>query len=514
MTKSTCCKCFITRTLRHAAVAAALTWIALHHGTVSAQAPQPRPKTETETHKTPQMDQAQARALEQLAHGIKGLEFDLHQMRERFGPNDPRVLQAEKELAKLRELQNRFGRTTQGESNESTKAEISRLVDEISAATAYKPPESSPEQLAGLQQELQQMKQQLAEREKQFAMVAKQMADQQRQQPLPPLENGQLKVFSLVAVPARAAAQTIESLFGSQVLRIAVDERSNSLIVYGKSDSLTAVEALLSRLDEAAPAAGAEKSKQGAAAAPRSVLLRVFWLADGLPESGGQRPADFLPKSVLLATNKLGLEAPRLVTQTVNSLAVGREDASFSTNVPAVLLDQPARLDCDGRLKLVSGDRVQLEMRVQVGGPAINCELKGSLATPLGHYMVLGTANSLMAEGVAAPGAMAGGPGMGPGMGPGGPGGGGRFGGAGRPGQGFRGGPEGGPGPGASAGPEGGAGPGATPAEAPGGPGAGEQATKPNFKSSRFAFVVQVIEGQSYPADKDNSGSQLPPPPH
>jgi Bacterial type II/III secretion system short domain len=510
MNTSTRGKHLISRALRVAAAIAAVAWMPLHCGTISAQSPQPRPKTETETHKTPQMDQAQARALEQLAHGIEGLEFGLHQMRERFGPNDPRVLQAEKELAKLLELQKRFLQLSQGESNESTKAEISRLVDEISAATALKRPEPSPDQLAGLQQELQQMKQQLAEREKQFATMAKQMAEQHRQQPLPPLENGQLKVFSLVAVPARAAGQTIESLFGSQVLRIAIDERSNSLIVYGKSDSLAAVEALLSRLDEqAAVTPGGEKSKQSAAAAPRSVLLRVFWLADGQPEGAGQNPADFLPKSVLLATNKLGLEAPRLVTQTVNSLAVGREDASFSTNVPAVLLDQPARLDCDGRLKLVSGDRVQLEMRVQVGGPAINCELRGSLATPLGHYMVLGTANSVMAEGGVAAGAMAGGPGMGPGV----PGGGGRFG-AGRPGQGFRGGPEGGPGLGATAGPDGGAGPGAAPAEAPGGPGAGEQATKPNFKSSRFAFVVQVIEGQSYPADKDNSGSQLPPPPH
>jgi hypothetical protein len=354
--------------------------------------------------------------------------------------------------------------------------------------------EKKPEQETQAQQ-LQQMKQQLAERENQLGMMAKQMMEQQRRQPMPPLENGQLKVYSLGAVPARAAAQTIESLFGSQVLRIAVDERSNSLIVYGKSDSLPAVDALLSRLDEAAPAAGREKSKQGTASAPKSVLLRVFWLADGQPEGVGQNPADFLPKSVVQATNKLGLEAPRLVSQTVNSLAVGREEAvGFSTNVPAVLVNQPAGLDCDGRLKLVSDDRVQLEMHVTVKGAAANCELRGSLATPLGHYMVLGTANSVLPEGGAAAGAMGGGPGMGPGA-PGA----GRFGVA-RPG-GFRGGPEGGLGPGGAAGPEGGAGPGVVEGEVSVAPGAGGQAAKPNFKSSRFAFVVQVIEGQSYPAD-------------
>jgi hypothetical protein len=499
-------KHLITRILRVVAAMAAVAWMALNSCTVFAQAPQPRPKTETE--QQIQLGQAQSQALEQLRHGIEGIEFGLHQMRERFGPNDPRVVESEKKLEKLRELLNRLLRITRGESNDSTMAEVSRLMAEISAATTAKPtsvnPQPSPDQLAGLQLELQQMKQQLAERENQFATVAKQMAEQHRQQPLPPLENGQLKVFSLVAVPARAAGQTIESLFGSQVLRIAVDERSNSLIVYGKSDSLAAVEALLSRLDEQAAPAGGEKSKQGAAAAPRSVLLRVFWLGDGLPEGAGQSPADFLPKSVLLATNKLGLEAPRLVTQTVNSLAVGREQAvNFSTSVPAVLFDQPTRLDCDGQLKLVSDDRVQLEMHVQVAGPAINCELKGSLATPLGHYMVLGTANSVMAEGGVATGAIGGGPGM---MGPGPV----------RRGvtaKDFRGGrgaspAEGAPTPGGVAGPEGGAGGGAEPDEVRGGPGAGEQPAKLTFKSSRFAFVVQVIEGHSYPSEKGKSDGE------
>lgn len=476
-------------------VVAVVAWMSLHCYTVSAQTPQPSLTPEAKQRKTPQERPAQQQVIEQLPKQIENLQFDLEKMRERFGRNHPSVVQSQKELERLLELQKRFFQLLQGEANESTKAEISRLVDEISAATAFKPPEPGPEQLGGLQQELQQMKQQLAEREKQFAMIAKQMAEQHRQQPMPPLENGQLKVYSLGAVPARAAAQTIESLFGSQVLRIAVDERSNSLIVYGKSDSLPAVDALLTRLDEAAPNAGREKSKQGAAAAPRSVLLRVFWLADGQPEGVGQNPAEFLPKSVLQAANKLGLEAPRLVSQTVNSLAIGREEAvNFSTNVPAVLLNQPAGLNCDGRLKLVSDDRVQLEMHVIVNGPAANCELRGSLATPLGHYMVLGTANSLMPEGGVAADAMGGGPGMGPG----GPAPGRGFGAA--PSRaGFRGGPQGGPGPDAS-GPEGGSGPGAAEGNVSG-PAVGGQAARPNFKSSRFAFVVQVIEGQSYAAD-------------
>ena len=320
-------------------------------------------------------------------------------------PNSPSDPQSGENLAKqILALKDRLLQLSQGEQNETTKAEIAGVMNAIviagARAEAMQPIEKKPEQVAQVQQ-LQQMKEQLAEREKQMGMLAKQMMEQQRRQPLPPLENGTMKIYKLSYAPARDTAQTVESLFGAQTLRLAVDERSNTLIVYSKPDSVTALDALMSRLDEqAAAATGTDKSKQGGLATPRSLLLRVFWLADGLPEGVGQAPHDFLPDTVLQATTKLGLEAPRLVTQTVNSLALGREESvDFSTYVPAVLLDQPVGLTSHGRIKLVSDDRVRLEMGVQVGGPAINCELSGSLATPLGHYMVLGTANSVMSEG-------------------------------------------------------------------------------------------------------------------
>ena len=444
---------------------------------------------------------------EQLAHQIEAAELNLQKLREQIGTNDPRVAQAQKELEAFLALENRLLQLSQGEPNESTKAEIASVTDAInkwSIEAQTKHLEKKPEQAAQAQQ-LQQMKDQLAEREKQMTALAKQMMEQQRRPSLPSLENGTLKIYKLSFAPARDAAQTIDSLFGAQTLRLAVDERSNTLIVYSKPDSVTALDALMTRLDEqAAAAASPDKSKQGIAATPRSLLLRVFWLADGLPEGVGQKPADFLPDSVLKAATKLGLEAPRLVTQTVNSLALGREDAAdFSTNVPAVLFGQPVGLNCQGRIKLVSDDRVRLEMGVHVGGPAINCELNGSLATPLGHYMVLGTANSVMSEGGSAAAAIGGGPGM---MGPAGPEGGYRVAGAVQPGGAVRGANVGGRG----AGGEFGAAPGAAGSGVgePGGPGAVPAQEKPIFNTSRFAFVVQVIEGQSYPAENEKSGSK------
>jgi hypothetical protein len=443
---------------------------------------------------------------EQLAHQIEDAEANLRKLREQVRANNPNVAQAQKDLEALFALENRLLQLSQGEQNEGTKAEIAKVSDAIARAAADSQTrylvDLRPEQAAPSQQ-LEQMKEQLADREKKIATLAKQTMEQQRRPTLPSLDNGTLKTYKLSFAPAREAAQTIDSLFGTQTLRLAVDERSNTLIVYSKPDSITALDALMTRLDEqAAAAAGPDKAKQGAATTPRSLLLRVFWLADGLPEGVGQKPDEFLPDSVLKAATRLGLVAPRLVTQTVNSLALGREDAvDFSTNVPAVLFDQPVGLNCQGRIKLVSDDRVRLEMGVHVGGPTINCELNGSLATPLGHYMVLGTANSIMSEGGSAATGMGGGPGM---MAPGGMGRGGEFGMA--PGGGFRGGlgpnpSYGAGGPGAAAGPEGGAAPG--PGLAPGG-----QPGKPSYNASRFAFVVQVIEGQSYPAEKDKSSSR------
>ncbi len=432
-------------------------------------------------------------------HQIGDTEADLQKMREQVAANDPLAF-AEQQLEALAAIKSRIDELArQGELKESTLAELRTQIKNIHRRVPAQSNELG--QLQQVKDQLALQQKQLAEREMQLAHAAKQLADQRRPS-MPPLENGTIKVFRLLYAQARDASKTVESLFGTQRLRIAVDERSNSLLVYGTPDVLTALDALLPRLDEQASPKGSEKSTQSAAS-PRSLLVRVFWLADNLPETAGQNPDDFLPKSVLAATHKLGLEAPRLVTQTVNSLATAKEEAvDFSTSVPAVLLEQPVGMSCEGKLKLVADDRVRVEMGVHVGGQTMNCDLRGSMATPLGHYMVLGTANSMIAEGGPMAGGVPGVPGMGMGRGGFGPEG--RFGG---PGTGYRGRERGAPAAGgavpggASPGGEFGA-PGADPAAAPEGAAAGTPPAKPKYETSRFAFVVQVIEGQSYEGEK------------
>jgi hypothetical protein len=244
---------------------------------------------------------------------------------------------------------------------------------------------------------------------------------------------------------------------------VAVDDRTNSLIVFGKADSLPAIDALLMRLDQNDKNRGG--GQPGEPQSQRSLLMRLFWLADGLPEGEGSDPLDILPASVLRATQKLGLRKPRLVAQTVNALAVGgADDVNFSTNVPAVLAKQMLGLECAGEIKLLRDDQASLEMRIQVAGPGVNCQVQGSLAIPLEHFMVLGTANSVIADAamVATRAPMMG-----------------REGGA--PGEMDRG--------------------MSRFSRMERGADAMSQA-EPNFTTSRFAFVVQVIDGESFPPEE------------
>jgi hypothetical protein len=105
-------------------------------------------------------------------------------------------------------------------------------------------------------------------------------------------------------------------------------------------------------------------------------------------------------------------------------------------------------------------------MQVEVHGSNVSGNISGSLAMPLGHYMVLGTANSLMPQTAA-------------------------FGGAGREMR------------------AGGAMPAGAPPSEFGGRFAGPEgmvggemgmgaAEAPQFSTLRFAFVVQVIQGESF----------------
>src|SRR5215210_5408968 len=140
MNTATNCKHSLARhvALRAAAFIASATLLHTTCGSVVAQAQQPG--------KSQKADESQGRspsrldrAVDQLTHSIEGLEFDLPRMRERFGPTHPMVVQSQMELTKLRDLQKRLVQLSQGQPNEIEKAEMSRLLEDIAAATSVKP---------------------------------------------------------------------------------------------------------------------------------------------------------------------------------------------------------------------------------------------------------------------------------------------------------------------------------------------------------------------------------------
>jgi hypothetical protein len=404
-----------------------------------------------------------------LAAQINELRATLESLKLELPKDHPKVRAA---VAQLRDA------TMLLQNLDRQEAEAERLT---SAATdAAKPSGRSPfanqPDLAELQANMHRLAAQLEQREAQLAIVAQQLAALEADRSAPPIENGQWRVFNLARVPAADAAKKILALFGSRAARVSIDDRANSIIVYGKPDLVEQIGALLQQIDSSSELldVDVEGQKPGATSdQERSVLLRIFWLADGLPKSDGQDPQKFLTDEVLNAVGQLGLDSPRLVGQTVNALASKNAPVNFTANVPALLFKQPASLSCTGQMEPVADDRARLEMQITVAGQVGGCNLSGSLVTPLGHYMVLGTANSI--AGLPAPfdpmqmGGMPGGYGAE---------------------GGFRGG---------YGGEFGGRGEMSVEASAEGMAAAEERAPQePKFNASRFAFVVQVIDGESY----------------
>ncbi len=311
----------------------------------------------------------------------------------------------------------------------------------------------------------------------------------QESQSLPPLNDPQTMVFELKYLKAQSTADALVDLFGLQRIRVAAGDDGTQLIVATEEPLVENVAQLIQSLDkpqgEPRQTVDAPTQANQEAGAPRSLTLRTFWLADSLPEGEGQDPAKFLPKSVLAAVQQLGLDEPRLVAQTVNSLsrdANPEHDVPFSTRIPALIFNQPAQLSGSGKVLPVRDGRAELEVLIQVAGPTVNAELGGSLATPLGHYMVLGTANSVSGLPATMPAGMMGGMGMEGGRGGYGARGGygGEFGGRGGGFDGEMGGAAVDPATGMPIGPD------------------GNPLPEPKFNTSHFAFVVQVVEAESF----------------
>jgi|GEM_PF-5768734 len=253
---------------------------------------------------------------------------------------------------------------------------------------------------------------------------------------LPPIQDGQMVVFPLKYINAEEIAGVLHEFYGTDQLRLAPDPDHNRLLVFAKQRPLADIKQLVKQLDVADESTESARGEVEHAR-PLALMVRLFWLADG-PLEGESTWADDgipFPLTVLDAVHRLGLSEPYLVTQSTASLALGEEEegCEFHFNFPAIIHGVSLQFQSHG--EMVFDGQPRLDLQVEVSG---QFELGGRLSAPLGHYMVLGTANYV-------PSRWSGGGGLGGGYG--------------------------------------------------GGSDGGEE---PKLITSHFAFVVQVIEAKSF----------------
>ncbi len=272
----------------------------------------------------------------------------------------------------------------------------------------FEPPLLQPTPQAAGQNDLQQKQSDLAEivqqqkiellrlRKALEQLVAEhQQIESEKLVNLPPLEDGTIQAFNLKNIDPGVLAETLEMLLGPNQVRLVPDAEHSTLLAYANKESMRQIQEMIVQLD-ATFKSSESASGEAEPEEPRSLMVRIFWLADGLPEWEGISTGnllDYLPGSVLEAVERLGLEGPRLVSQSTASVVIGEEEegSEFHFKFPAIAIGAPLQFQSHGEMMLE--ERPRMNLHVEISGEMGSFELGGRLSAPLGHYMVLGTAN-------------------------------------------------------------------------------------------------------------------------
>jgi len=194
----------------------------------------------------------------------------------------------------------------------------------------------------------------------------------------------QLRIYALKYAEPHEAELLLDSLLSreNEDLRVAVDERTNSVLVAAPPEQHTTAEALLKALD--VPAA-ADHSQ----AAPETTLrVRVIWLADGF--SSDDAPAAKNLDEVVTELTKLGLEDIRQVGQVmVHTAPNGRFQVGGCPKTDPFSADWRIT----GKLDQQQGTptlEIEISANVLPVDAGLSVQLQTDISAPLGHYVVLG----------------------------------------------------------------------------------------------------------------------------
>ena len=190
--------------------------------------------------------------------------------------------------------------------------------------------------------ERQELQKRLAETQAQIAELA---ATRQPMMVAPLPENAVLRAFTLKYVKPEDIGQALHNITGGAGPRIAIDERTNALLIAGTDKQMSVAEQLVNTLDQPGKA---QQSK-----VPETVQVRIVWLLDGLTDT-----SQFPPKSSIVgpqvvdALTELGFDKPQVVCQQLTTLTLGRPDRSghFLFQVPVLIEDAAWQFQGDGTI--------------------------------------------------------------------------------------------------------------------------------------------------------------------
>ena len=252
---------------------------------------------------------------------------------------------------------------------------------------------------AQIEQQAEMLKQQIAPivAEKEHLMRALREAHEEierhREHSLPPLEETATRVFHLEHIDGNRLKNTIQEILGSDFLRLSSGVSPQTLVVRGGEEALVRAEELIQRMDQPRVSSKSESRSD----LPRSLMVSIFWLSDGQTSPDTQPPAHkYLPGSVINALQKVGIENPFVVQQSNTSIIVEPDvETRFEANdLPAIVFGDRLRFNAKGLFRVDGGDRIRMWMDAFTD----ESHVSGSLAAPLDHFVVLGTANYASSE--------------------------------------------------------------------------------------------------------------------
>jgi hypothetical protein len=212
--------------------------------------------------------------------------------------------------------------------------------------------------------------------------------------PMP--DNAALVAFPLKFVRPEEIGQALHNITGGSGPRIAVDERTNTLLIAGSPKQMDVAKQIVQTLDQPG------KSQQGKV--PQPVQVRIVWLSEGLTDRNMEPPkASVVSPKVADALRELGMELPQVVCQQLTSLTLDQpgQRGQFHFQVPAAIEDSTWQFQGQGTITPTTDDRYAMEFNLSLAEPgaanqpAQSCQLGGSILTPLGHYTVMGTTTFL-----------------------------------------------------------------------------------------------------------------------